>query len=157
MSDTAFELIVLLGWPIPVVGALLLFRGIRGRRVGDEPRCRKCKYILIGISSSRCPECGRDVTAKGRQVGLWRLRRVAFATGLCLALISLAVVEQYVYPRVYSYVNGVDWYRYYPTDWLLSLVDRDTAVIGKELVDRLDRGLLSEEQREEFTELLITK
>jgi general secretion pathway protein G len=29
------------------------------RRIRDDfPRCRKCEYLLIGIDSQRCPECG---------------------------------------------------------------------------------------------------
>ncbi|MFB3104396.1 MAG: hypothetical protein ACE1ZA_05645, partial [Pseudomonadales bacterium] len=24
----------------------------------NEPRCKNCKYSLVGIDSSRCPECG---------------------------------------------------------------------------------------------------
>ena len=32
-------------------GVVLLIRGLLGRRVGDEPRCRRCKYNLTGIES----------------------------------------------------------------------------------------------------------
>lgn len=28
------------------------------RRGDNETRCRKCKYILKGLSEPRCPECG---------------------------------------------------------------------------------------------------
>lgn len=30
------------------------------RSVG-EPRCRKCRYILNGLSEPRCPECGEPI------------------------------------------------------------------------------------------------
>jgi len=36
-------------WPI---GARLLYVG-RKRRIGTEPHCRKCDYLLHGISSGR--------------------------------------------------------------------------------------------------------
>lgn len=26
-----------------------------------EPRCRKCRYILRGLSEPRCPECGEPI------------------------------------------------------------------------------------------------
>lgn len=26
-----------------------------------EPRCRKCRYILHGVSEPRCPECGTPI------------------------------------------------------------------------------------------------
>lgn len=26
----------------------------------DQPRCRKCGYLLLGLDNGRCPECGRD-------------------------------------------------------------------------------------------------
>ncbi len=34
----------------------------RARAKGDgETHCRKCKYILKGISEPRCPECGERI------------------------------------------------------------------------------------------------
>lgn len=30
------------------------------RQVG-EPRCRKCRYVLKGLSEPRCPECGEPI------------------------------------------------------------------------------------------------
>ena len=53
-------------WFAPVVllafatyGALTAFLG-RPRSDG-ETRCRKCGYILRGISEPRCPECGEQI------------------------------------------------------------------------------------------------
>ena len=28
---------------------------------GDGPRCKKCGYLLRGVSKPRCPECGRPI------------------------------------------------------------------------------------------------
>ena len=40
----------------------LLTRQYYGRRCRDvETRCRKCGYILRGISEPRCPECGERI------------------------------------------------------------------------------------------------
>jgi hypothetical protein len=31
------------------------------RLIDPETRCRKCQYILRGISEPRCPECGERI------------------------------------------------------------------------------------------------
>ena len=55
------------------VSAALLFLGLRGRRVGDEPRCRKCRYNLTAAVSAKCPECGIELD---RTTVCWGLRRI---------------------------------------------------------------------------------
>lgn len=40
-------------------GWLLLF--LSERRGDNETRCRKCSYILRGLSEPRCPECGERI------------------------------------------------------------------------------------------------
>lgn len=61
----------LLAWPgvqIPLaitlsaaacLGWLLLF--LQERRRDGECRCRRCHYILRGLSEPRCPECGERI------------------------------------------------------------------------------------------------
>lgn len=41
----------------------LLIRDLRSRILSFRPetRCRKCGYILRGISEPRCPECGERI------------------------------------------------------------------------------------------------
>jgi hypothetical protein len=41
------------------LGWVLLF--LTERRGDNETRCRKCGYILRGISEPRCPECGERI------------------------------------------------------------------------------------------------
>ena len=41
------------------VYALLTWRF--GPRPDDETRCRRCRYILRGITEPRCPECGERI------------------------------------------------------------------------------------------------
>ncbi len=73
------------------VGCVLFICGLRGRRVGDEPRCRKCGYNLTGLTSERCPECGTAASGKNVVVGIRRRRVLApslllfllFLDGLC--------------------------------------------------------------------------
>lgn len=44
------------------VGAYALLTHWFGtRREDDETRCRKCGYILRGITEPRCPECGERI------------------------------------------------------------------------------------------------
>jgi hypothetical protein len=43
-----------------VYGVLIRFWGPVCRQ-DDETRCRKCAYILRGISEPRCPECGERI------------------------------------------------------------------------------------------------
>ena len=31
----------------------------------EEPRCPKCEYLLYGIESDRCPECGQELARAG--------------------------------------------------------------------------------------------
>ena len=40
-------------------GWLLLY--LSERRGDNETRCRKCGYILRGLSEPRCPECGERI------------------------------------------------------------------------------------------------
>ena len=47
-----------------------------GEYGGDRsPRCLQCGYLLIGLSSTRCPECGSEPT-------LDELWRASFAVGV---------------------------------------------------------------------------
>ena len=34
----------------------------------EEPRCPQCDYLLYGLTSDRCPECGTVLGAKGAAV-----------------------------------------------------------------------------------------
>ena len=50
--------------PVIIVGLvtyLLLTRHYGPRPCDDETRCRKCGYILRGISEPRCSECGERI------------------------------------------------------------------------------------------------
>lgn len=47
-----------------LTAAALLVFGMMGLRIGDEPRCRKCKYNLTGAVSNKCPKCGTHLVAR---------------------------------------------------------------------------------------------
>lgn len=46
---------------IPAFGAGLLLFSCLDVRPANETRCRKCGYILRGLSEPRCPECGERI------------------------------------------------------------------------------------------------
>ena len=48
----AFSAFACVGW------SLIVYTQQRG---DYETRCRKCKYILKGLSEPRCPECGEPI------------------------------------------------------------------------------------------------
>jgi predicted RNA-binding Zn-ribbon protein involved in translation (DUF1610 family) len=60
------ELVVIFGMcglPLILVAgiAYLIYRLVRARAQNNETRCRKCGYILRGITEPRCPECGTSI------------------------------------------------------------------------------------------------
>ncbi len=67
--QTAAPMVVgisIIGFSLSLVVALavygLLSRRYDSRRMFErETRCRKCGYVLRGISEPRCPECGERI------------------------------------------------------------------------------------------------
>jgi hypothetical protein len=51
---------LLMQWTVVVVAVGTLFWVFKAPWDG-ETRCRKCGYILRGISEPRCPECGERI------------------------------------------------------------------------------------------------
>lgn len=74
-----------------VFGLVLLIVGLRGRRVGDEPRCRKCSYDLTGLDSNRCPECGTTITLRTTVRGMRHRRKPALIIGLMLTTVTTSI------------------------------------------------------------------
>ncbi len=75
-----------------VLAVVLLWRNVRGRRVGDEPRCQGCEYNLTGLESNRCPECGatlRDELDQPIGVVNGRLQRAPVRVTLAVVLLLL--------------------------------------------------------------------
>jgi hypothetical protein len=72
-------------WPEAAGGlvALLTLRWIvrvaRRPQVPGEEHCRCCNYLLKGLISDRCPECGTYLTARNRLAGRRRWPRVLAA------------------------------------------------------------------------------
>ena len=129
-------------------GLALLYVGLRGRRVGDHPVCRKCGRDLFGVDAPTvCPECGADLAASPPKVGNRVRRRRLIAAGAMLAapcvlwLGGVAAIS----------AGGVDANRYKPV-WLLA---REAGGAGgqaavAELRRRLDDGEMSKQRAAEL-------
>lgn len=44
-----------------MIGGSVFFLIRRKIQKDNETRCRKCRYILRGITEPRCPECGERI------------------------------------------------------------------------------------------------
>ncbi|HZL37940.1 MAG TPA: TIM barrel protein [Tepidisphaeraceae bacterium] len=62
------------------LGGLFLWLSRQGgRKLGPEPRCTACGYIVHGLPGSICPECGADLRAAGAVTAGGRLPPSRFA------------------------------------------------------------------------------
>ena len=126
-----------------IIGALLLAAGLRGRRVGDRPHCRRCGYDLSGTPNQTCSECGADLSRPGATAIGRRQRRAGLAWG-GLALLLVAAL-----PLAASVLGlrGDDWK---PTFVLLWESPGDAGA-RRELAGRWADGRLSDAAAAELT------
>ncbi len=150
-SGSLLTLIMLLIlFATPPVGLMLLVFGLRGRRVGYEPRCRRCRYNLTGLMSKICPECGADLKATdATAIGLRKRRTALLFAGAALLLFGVAAWSV----RIYGQANQVDWYRYYPAGML------NTAITNgdRKALNELDRRYFADELSESAISGFIAK
>ena len=137
-------------------GIYLARTGYRSRRRGDAPHCRRCDYIIAGLETPRCPECGVDLSAEGAIVyGERRMRPGRLGVGLVLVLIGLAVGVVALTPGF----RRIEWYQYKPTRWVTTdLKSRDVAVSNRawrELSRRADAKELSDAQKGSIVDVLL--
>ena len=125
----------------------LLYAG-RRRRIGDDPHCRRCNYILHGIESERCPECGATLSPAAIIRGERRRRWGPFAAGWVILLMVgglLVAVSD-------DSLSNIDWYEYTPTYFVLRDLNSTTPAnvqrAWTELVRRDTAGELSAERRD---------
>jgi hypothetical protein len=82
--------------PLGIACLVWAFRGRRGYT--GEPKCAVCGYIVVGLPSAVCPECGADLSAPGAVVragsrqprGIWV--RLAGWTAFCLLTLYIICV-----------------------------------------------------------------
>ncbi len=134
-------------------GLILLIRGWRGRRVGQEPHCGKCGYNLSGASGNRCSECGASLDERTIVAGVRQRRTGALIAGTVILLIGMAVGTP-VARRAY---NSVDWYRHYPLSWLQNKLQSGDTKALIEMARRFRDGQLTDDEREQIFAALLTR
>jgi hypothetical protein len=132
-----------------VVALMLLWLGLRGRRVGDHPFCRRCGFDLFGKpdESQICPECGaRLLSPRAYVIGVRHRRLWAMLTGSFILLPLCGIAGIFAWGRY----NGVDWQKHKPL-WYLSreasgsdVPTRDAAIA--EMINRYAAGKLTKPQ-----------
>ena len=143
---------------LALLGLFLLYRGLRPRREGATPYCRKCAYNLTGTDrdapDARCPECGTDVTTTDAVVfGERRVRPRRVIVGVVCLLLGLAPLTIIVVGEL----KQVDWYSYKPTTWLVTDIRTGGATRAaralREITQRFNAEALTPEQIAELPEL----
>ena len=135
-----------------VAGTSLIVWGLRGKRVGTEPRCARCKYNLTGsITAELCPECGTSLASDGVVQGYWRPRRTMLLVGCLFLLVGVGLAVAVGYARL----RGVPLCRYIPTVVLMraAYMDRDNA--GDELLRRVRAGVVSKSQYQALADVAL--
>jgi hypothetical protein len=132
-----------------LIGAVLVWKGARGRYVGDHPHCRHCTFDLYGLPAGheRCPECGSDLhVANAFTTGKWERRPRLILPGLLLLGLSLAHFGN----MGLSAIGALNLNAHKPV-WVLAMdatsplaVTRTAAIA--ELESRLTAGTLSPSQ-----------
>lgn len=151
-SNSALALVsVLMGVPLLIAGVSFFRISFRHHRRGSEPRCSRCDYLLVGISSSRCPECGIDLAThpavRGRKIAARGLR----FTGVSFLVLGSAAMV----PSVRFAANRVEWYQYAPLSFVIRDLDGQPAAANRalrELARRSTRGNISAGNRNAIVE-----
>src|SRR6185436_1292474 len=142
---------------LATIAILGLFLSLRGRRIDDHPVCRRCKFDLIGLPHTICPECGAKLDAPNsiRTGNRRRYRRLAILS-ICLLLISLAGSGL----MFSGNTKKIDWYTYKPVWWLRIDARRgslDTATHAvNELIARNDNSKLTQGELDTVVSTLCT-
>jgi hypothetical protein len=127
------------------VGVLLIFLGLRGRRVGDEIFCGGCGLKLADPDARKCPGCAADLSDDASvRIGRHQRQAALYLTGPVAILVGVGMFIHGIQAA------NVDWNKYAPNWWLLRSVragqpDCSDRVLT-ELVLRMSIGQLSADQ-----------
>jgi general secretion pathway protein G len=101
-SDTLVIVIIVILLAIAGIAIFEVGRIIWGfwRRQGDQPHCRRCDYLLIGIQSERCPECGTPLSPDNILHGERRRPTALEVSALIVfLLLSVSVLVAFAIPE----------------------------------------------------------
>lgn len=122
-----------------IVGLVLAWVGMRGRKINDHPVCRQCAFDLAGVypEGVTCPECGAGLKREG-SVRVGARRRMVGVTllGLVMALAPLPPVGVVAFAAL----TGADVNAYKPLGLILWEAKRSdkarTAKLATEVMNR---------------------
>jgi hypothetical protein len=117
-SGIPLEILATLSGGLVVLAIVVAVRS-RKRRVGDQPHCRKCDYLLIGIVSERCPECGSELSPKSVVRGELK-KRLAFRLTVTVILLSAAALVPTIWRGVNDRTANINWYAWHSTSSVLN-------------------------------------
>jgi len=149
----------LIGGLVFGLSLLLMFLGIRGKRIDDHPWCRKCRFDLFGRGENAvdaCPECGNDLTRpRAVRIGQRRKRRgvILFASFVMLTGVSGLGITGY------SDLADVNWQHHKPVWMLMREADGAPGIFSEAAVDELlrreDLGRLNNDQVDDLIEVIL--
>lgn len=139
-------------------GVVLIWAGLRGRRLNDHPVCASCRFDLAGVypAAVTCPECGAGLKrARGVRIGSRRKLWPVVAAGLVLALAPAALIATVAF----GLLTGAKLNDYKPLRLLMWEAARaagptETELV-KELIDRVENQSLELDAGTAISELAL--
>ncbi len=139
-------------------GVFIVAVGLRHRRRGTEPRCRKCEYELTGLSAARCPECGSDISTP---IGVVKGHRVRRRRLLILGIALLVLGGGMPATAVALLAQGFNIYSRLPTFILLAEAAGRLGITSQYGIDELHRrlrlGQLSSPEIQQMTAIALAE
>ncbi len=146
---------------VAIIGLLLLTMqgliqikaGFWPRRRGEEPYCRACGYLLIGLDSQRCPECGAFLSPLAIVHGK-RLRRL----GLGLAGVTMILpVGAMLYGgwRISSVRFDINWYHFKPTFLVMHDLRSSAPGVADVAIAELERRDLADDLSSKYQQQIV--
>ncbi len=127
-------------------GALLVARGLIGRRVQTEPRCRRCDYELTELMSLRCPECG-TVLHPDRVRTTRRIRRVKpIILGIFLGVAAASIAWFRVPQQIERLIITGDWRGYVPVSIVIHYAEKGDEPFQREMLRRIRNDAIPAER-----------
>lgn len=141
-----------------VVGGILIWLGMLGRRINRNPQCTWCRFDLNGVYPGvvTCPECGAGLKrAKAVRMGVRKRMPMVVGVGGVMVVAPMLAIGAIVY----SLISGSALNARKPA-WLLMtearlLGDTHAATVAKELLDRMVTKKFSKEDSERAIALAL--